>query len=409
MRPPRSCVLVQRKKLQKQSHCKTNKQKQPRTLAPCHTTPDQLPEEYRQSKPTHIEHMRVFESRRYYLVHFENSNLYPIYLHRDNGINLNAFIKEFKNSDGPLVPGDLDEIEWEVQSIEKSRFIDGKYEYLVIWKHWIGEPTWINEDDCDCMNLIATYENPKLERMLNFSTNNRRLWVDSKRMNIFMKRIITSSDSQVNLLDCSDDMCLSWSHNLKEGLNIGCTKFDQHWYVVFIFLNSICVTHTILVADSLNTMLAPNITHHPIQLRLKAAFPKYPIKPIKMTPMDRSDMCAFYVLAAIERALFIFDPRAKFIAESICFHPTRAEYLRSVLDPKTNGELTLSIRSKDPTFTCPTCEFCRKDFDDFKQLDAHIIGSHILLSSNSTLNGTRYTKSIVASVSQTYIKIEQSQ
>lgn len=375
MRPSRSCVTNPKKRSTNQdgiSHATRNKTK----IADHHTTPKQLPIEYRKANPVHIEHKKVYEGRGYYMVHFDDKNLDPIYLHRDNGINLTPLIKDFVARGESTSHDILGELEWEVQQILDSRVENGQTEFLVKWKHWIGEPSWLNEDDCDCSGLIAAHENPKLGRIHNYNKNNRNLWIGSEQMHSYLKRLLKTSIHNANLLDTKDELCDTWHDSLEEGLNIGCTMFDHHWYVVFIFCNTNCVTKIILLADSLNTTITQKIRHHPILLRLKTALPGFPIRPMKITQMDRSDMCAFYVLAAIERGLFLFNPRAMFIPETINFHPARAEYLRSRYAPCTNTEISLSLRSKIPAFTCYICEFCREEFNDSKNLDAHIVRYH---------------------------------
>lgn len=375
MRPKRNCPAAQGNKKSSQS-VKSRTSKQKTEINGSHTTSDQLPLAYRRTKPVYIEHKKVHEGRDYYKVHFDDDKLDAIYLHKDNGINLNSLIKEFNARADSIHDGLLDEMEWEVQEILDSRTSNGKTDFLVKWKHWIGEPSWLNEDDCDCSGLIAAHENPKLRRIYDFNKNNRNLWVDSERMHFYVKRLVRHSMTNVNVLDTRDELCETWLESLENGLNIGCTMFDHHWYVVFIFCNTKCVTRTILLADSLNTTITQKIVHHPILIRLRKTLPGFPIRPIRITQMDRADMCAFYVMAAIERGLFIFNCRAKFIPESIYFHPVRAEYLRSKYAPSTDFEISYSLRTKGPVFTCPTCEFCRREYDDFKTLDAHIVKSH---------------------------------
>lgn len=337
--------------------------------------PQQLPADYIRAKPVSIDDIRTYQGVKYYRVHFEDNIVDPVYLHKDQGIQLSELIKEFNRQ--PRQKKSIDPMEWEVQSIQGSRIVDGQTEYLVKWKYWIGDTSWLKEEDCNCLNLIAAYENPKLDRMFSFSGNNKKLWIEHCRMDFFINRIVTTYPIKAHVLESKNEQdCIKWTDKIEDGLNVGCLLHENHWYVVFIFKNYISITSFILALDSLNTMIAPNLSHHPIILRLKKVFPRYPIRPAKMTPMDRSDMCAFYALAAIERGLFLFNPHANFICESILFHPVRAEYLRSVLAPQTNGQLSVALRTKEDSFCCPICEFCRQDYDDFKSLDEHIEKKH---------------------------------
>lgn len=351
---------------------------------------EQLPEEYQNAKPKFIEEVRRYEGHKYYLVHFED-DVTPVYLRHDQGLDLTLLIKEFKLR--PKEDRSIEPLEWEVQSIEDSKEVDGQTYYLVKWKYWIGESTWLHEDDCDCMNLIAAHENPKLSRLFSFSANNKNLWVSHSQMNFFIRKVVGSVEDKPNILECKSDLnCSDWLENIQEGLNLGCLTQEQHWYVVFIFKDYIISTNYILVLDSLNTMIVPNLKHHPVYAKLKKIFPKHTIRPARMTPMERSDMCAYYALAAIERGLFLINPRAHFICESILFHPVRAEYLRSLLAPETNGQMTYSLKLKDGLIPCPTCEFCRETYEDYTELDKHIINKHFSKRTNPKLLAERLSE-----------------
>lgn len=334
---------------------------------------EKLPVDYKQARPAFIDDVKSYEGVKYYRVHFENESVDPVYMHEEQGIDLTYVLKEFRKK--PLHDKSIGPMEWEVQSIEDSRVVDDETEYLVRWKYWIGDPSWLRESDCDCQNLIAAFENPKLNRIFSFNANNTRLWVDETQMDFFVRKIVWSSAYKPNILKSKiESSCSDWIEDIQDGLNLGCLMHERHWYVIFILRNHIAVTNLILALDSLNTMIAPNLTHHPIFVRLRQVFPRYTIRPSRMTQMDRSDMCAFYSLAAIERGLFLLNPGAKFVCESILFHPVRAEYIRSLVAPETNGELTVSLKSQ--VFSCLFCEFCREVFEESLSLDTHISKKH---------------------------------
>lgn len=163
---------------------------------------------------------------------------------------------------------------------------------------------------------------------------------------------------------------------LKEGLNIGPLCYENHWYLVVILIDYICVTRCILVGDALNTLIGANTAAHPVMRRLKRVYTKFSVRPFKMTQMNRSDVCAYYVLAAFERALFLYRSSAPFVAESIFFDAPRAELVRVIVKPETHGEISVNLPIAQAFDHGPKCEFCEKLFETRQTVDEHIRQQH---------------------------------
>lgn len=268
--------------------------------------------------------------------------------------------------------------EWEVEEVLDKRVCDGKVEYLVKWRGWAGSPTWELAENCNCYNLIAAFENPKLRRLWNFRGSNTKLWLDHETILGFMRKQTKSLDRNINLLTFLPDYPQEESYvELLDGVNMGPLRYENHWYLVIILQNVMGVTRHILIGDSLNTMIGVKFREHPVYKRLRRVYSNFVIKPVSMTQMDRSDMCAFYLLAAFERALFLFDKRANFIVENIYFEPSRAELIRSYLRPDTNGQICVSLPVPIEYFEGPACEFCGKLYDKVSRVDEHIMRRHM--------------------------------
>lgn len=274
---------------------------------------------------------------------------------------------------------DEDDNEWEVEKIiDKRTSRKNKVEYLVKWKNWQGDYQWIKEEDCSCVNLIAAFENPKLRKMWNFTGSNPHLWITQNDLIGYMKSYALKKKYRVNLLEFEegfpdDELPLA----LRDGLNIGPLLYKDHWYLVIILKNFICVNEKLLVGDPLNTVCgSPHTRTHPVFKRLTMVYPRIPAKPFIMTPMDRSDVCGFYVLAAYERALFLYDTKASFIPEQILFDYTRAEAIRARLKPETNNEFSVALPVSSVYLGYPRCEFCNEHLEDRKSTDQHIKREH---------------------------------
>lgn len=273
---------------------------------------------------------------------------------------------------------DEDEDEWEVEEIVKKRERNNEVEYLVRWKNWPGNPSWVKASECQCINLIAAFENPKLKKMWNFDGSNPRLWLDRETMLKYMRKYATRKGYQVNLLEFENDFPTDEKpQKLVDGINIGPLLYKSHWYLVIILVNHICVTRKLLVGDPLNTLIGvPNTQVHPVFKRLVTVYPSIPTKPIAMTPMDRSDVCAFYVLAAFERALKLYSKGMKFIAGRIFFDHARPEMIRSKIKPESDGEVSVALPIGAGFNDGPQCEFCEALFDTTKLVDEHILEEH---------------------------------
>lgn len=281
---------------------------------------------------------------------------------------------------------DEQEDEWEVEKILDKRIKKNKVEYLVKWKGWSGPPTWELAENCDCLNLIAAYENPKLRKLWDFRGSNTRLWLSGDEMLRYMKKYSRKHNVPVNLLKFQPDFPENEEPmHLENGLNIGPLCYENHWYLIIILKNHICVTRKILIGDSLNTLVGTNINDHPVTKRLNIIYKSFSIRPISMTQMDRSDICAYYILAAFERALFLFDESAPFVVETINFDGSRAELIRSKIKPETKGEISVSLPIPPAYNLGPKCEFCSKLYETRGQVDAHIRKRHILLKEKAAL------------------------
>lgn len=273
-----------------------------------------------------------------------------------------------------------DENEWEVEEILKKRIVrNNEVEYLLKWRNWPGEPTWVKEKACECINLIAAFENPKLKKMWEFDGTNPRLWLDRDPVLKYMKKFARKAKIKVNLLEFEPDLPKCETQPpLLDGINIGPLSYRNHWYLVIILVNHISITRQVLVCDPLNTLLGvPSVQVHPVFKRLKSLFTKsYPVKPITMTPMTRSDLCAFYILAGFERALFLYQDKAKFVATKIYFDTSRPELIRCQLLPESNGEISVALPVSANYLGGPQCEFCDKFYETSSQVDKHIARRH---------------------------------
>lgn len=270
--------------------------------------------------------------------------------------------------------------EWEVEKIlDKRTNSNNEIEYLLKWRNWTGEPTWEKEDSCNCINLIAAFENPKLRKMWNFEGNNPRLWLERKSLLRFMKKHARMNTYRVNLIEFDPDMPPKETQpQLTDGINIGPLSYKNHWYLIIILVNHICITRQVLIGDPLNTLLgSANVRVHPVYKRLRGLFDKnFPIKPIVMTPMERSDLCAFYVLAAYERALFLFQQCARFVVNKLFFDTNRPEAIRCQLLPESDGEISVALPVSVQYIGGPRCEFCDRTKLSFLEVDEHIKRRH---------------------------------
>lgn len=323
---------------------------------------------------------KLFDGKVYYKVKWVGHNE-PTWEAKEN-CDCDYLIKEFEDKLKVDEILDIeDDDEWEVEAILDKRTTRGKVEYLVKWRGWTGEPTWELSDNCDCINLIAAYENPKLKKMWDFKGINRNLWVKRERMLDYMKVYLkrhAPSGHEVNLLKFEPNFPQDEKQlPLKEGLNIGPLCYENHWYLVIIIINHICVTRRILVGDSLNTLIGTNTAAHPVIKRLKRTYSHFQIKPITMTQMDRSDVCAFYTLAGFERALFLYNSAASFICENIFFNAPRAEVIRRIVKPETDGEVSATLRIPDAFNHGHMCEFCEEPLESRRSVDDHISQNHM--------------------------------
>lgn len=292
---------------------------------------------------------------------------------------LRKFIRASSKTDSSVYPDSDACDEWEVERLLDRREIDGQVEYLVQWKDWEGEPNWERENNLSCPNLIAAYENPKLRGLWNFRGSNEKLWLDQKLMNKAMRDIIRKRNSTCNLLKFQPNLPNEEDKfDLLEGLNAGALQYDNHWYLVIALVNHITISKIVLVADSLNTMIGTVIRNHPVMVRLRKQFHKWPIRPVRITQMYRSDMCAFYALCAFDRALFIYDKRAKFICEELYFPHKKTELLRSEILPESDSAISVAIPGNTEESAGGQCEFCDKMCDTPEKVDRHIRRKHFL-------------------------------
>jgi len=278
-----------------------------------------------------------------------------------------------------VMSADENEDEWEVEKILDKRTLPNKrVEYLVKWKNWDGEDQWIDEEDCQCINLIAAYENPKLRKMWDFQGSNKKLWIEGEQIRKFFKSVLTKKAPKVNLLTFESDFPQSEQPlDLRSGLNIGPLSYKDHWYLVIILVDHICPGKQILVCDPLNTIQSATENRtHPVFKRLKRVYKGVPVAAVIMTPMDRSDLCGYYVLAALERALFVYSRKATSIAKKLYFDFSRPELLRMELRPETKGEFSVALPVSSVFLTGPRCEFCDDLFDNNDLVDQHIKKEH---------------------------------
>lgn len=320
---------------------------------------------------------KVFKEKLYYKVKwlgFED----PTWELAENCTGCDYLIEQFESMLECNI-NDEEEDEWEVEKILDRRVKRKKVEYLVKWRGWSGQPTWELAEDCKCVNLIAAYENPKLRKLWDFKGCNNRLWLTKDEILRYMKKYSLKHKIPVNLLKFMPDFPQKEDPQLLEdGLNIGPLCYENHWYLVIILKNHICITRKVLIGDALNTLIGTNINDHPVTKRLNRLYKSTSIKPIRMTQMDRSDVCAFYILAAFERALFLFNKNAPFLVDSVCFEGSRAELIRSKIKPETNGEISVSLPVPLEFSSGPRCEFCSKLYETREQVDIHIKKRHII-------------------------------
>lgn len=275
---------------------------------------------------------------------------------------------------------DEEDDEWEVSEIiDKRTMSDGKVEYLVEWKNWNGNPNWVDERHCKCVNLIAAFENPKLRKMWNFDGSNPRLWLDQKAMLRYMKKFANFNNHDINILRFEPDFPREETQQiLDDGINIGPLSYKNHWYLVVILINYICITKEILICDPLNTLIGtPNTAVHPVFKRITKVYKGFSVTPIAMTPMRRSDTCAFYVLAAYERALFCLHRNAKFIVNKLFFDHSIPELIRTQLLPNSDNEISVNLVVPPCYLDGPKCEFCGWLRESSEEINVHILKAHI--------------------------------
>lgn len=290
-------------------------------------------------------------------------------------------LREFNSKKDQMIEN---EEEWEVEEILDSRIYNGVHQYLLKWKNWPGPPTWEKADSCNCTNLIAAYENPKLKKMWNFQGSNQKLWAHKDQLLAYMRKYARVKGHKVNIIEFKKDLPkFERAHQLSDGINAGPLCYENHWYLIIILIGHICVTRRILIGDSLNTLIGVKYRHHPVVKRICKLYPGYQVRPLRMTQMDRSDMCAFYTLAAYERALFLYDKRAPFVVENILFDSSRPEIIRNRLKPDTNGDISVTLPIPEEYDIGPSCEFCEKLFDTRALVNQHILQSHITARKSS--------------------------
>lgn len=328
---------------------------------------------------------KIYKGKTYFKLKWSNCRE-PSWEVEDNCATCQVLIKDYERSRGY---NDESEDEWEVEKILNKRTVKKKVQYLVKWRGWPGKPSWENIENCNCINLIAAYENPKLRALWNFDGSNRKLWMSHKDITSYMAKYVKGVKYPITILNFKQDDVLGQQDapTLREGLNIGPVEYENHWYLVIILLNHITVTRLILVGDSLNILIDTDIVTHPIIRRLKSYYPRHPLKPIRFTQMERSDMCAFYALAAFERATYLFHPKAQFVVDKILYDATRAELIRSETKPETDGQISVSLplpEARVSNNSSLMCEFCNKFFNTRPLVDDHIFTAHILDRSKST-------------------------
>lgn len=327
-------------------------------------------EEYEVEK---ILNKKIYEGTVYYKVKWIGHDE-PTWEAAEN-CECDLLIKEFERRKENLDYEEEDE--WEVEAILNKRIHKGKVEYLVKWRGWPGKPTWEIADNCECINLIAAYENPKLKKILDFRGSNKKLWASGEQVLAYMENYIKTSKKKVNLLKFEPGFPPNEKQlPLKEGLNIGPLCYENHWYLVMVLIDHICVDRQILVGDSLNTLIGTNALEHPVIKRLKRVYTHFLIQPVTMTQMNRSDVCAFYTLAAFERALYLYNSNASFVAENIFFNRSRAEVIRGLVKPGSDGEISVSLRLPASLDHGPMCEFCEQLHDSRRSVDEHINQHH---------------------------------
>lgn len=285
-------------------------------------------------------------------------------------------IEEFENNNTPTT----DDVAWEVERVINKRVrLDGTgfNEYLLKWRDWPGSPTWEPEETVleDCHRLVASYENPKLAKLLDLSECNTELWVGPDEVNE-QAELIVSNRPYFNYIRFEPDLPLNETPAvLKEGVNIGVVLYCQHWYLVIIFINHLTITKRLSIADPLNLLCGPKIDRHPLYRRFSTLYPQLPIWSMRMAQMTRSDMCAFYVLAAIERSLFIYDRRAQYAVNEIQFDESRPEEIRAAMRPNASSS---SVQLKAPRNEAHGlyCEFCKRYYNVSWKIDAHIRFKH---------------------------------
>lgn len=277
--------------------------------------------------------------------------------------------------------------EWEVEEILDKRMRKKKVEYLVKWRGWPGDPTWEKAENCACHNLIARFENPKLKKLWDFRGSNTKLWLIRDEILEYMTHYLNCSKIRANLLTFEPDFPPEERYlDIKEGLNIGPLCYENHWYLIIILKNHICITRTIMICDPLNTLIGTVFREHPVYKRLSRVYTQFPIRPMTMTQMGRSDVCAYYVLAGFERAIFVLNRKAHFVVENLFFHPTRAELIRAQIRPDTNREISASLPIPAALQYSPTCEFCLRLCDTQKQVDEHIMRRHMSKRKSSSVS-----------------------
>lgn len=276
--------------------------------------------------------------------------------------------KRFKNNERNL---------WEVDEILEKKTVGENVQYLIRWKGWPGDPTWEPEANCIqyCPGLIARFENPRLRRLLDFSGNNQDLWVSQPDMIEYLKNL-ASKHSEVNFLEFEPDIPENeCPPGLRNGLNLGAIIYEKHWHLVIILVNHITVTKHIMICDPLNVLIGPWIESHPIFKRLQEAYSGFTIEAIRMTQMSRSDMCAFYTIAAFVRSIFLFSKRAPFVVNEIRIDRSVAERLVDEIKPEVK-KLSVSLPLFKPDRAGTYCEFCKDYYNTPKRIDTHIRNTH---------------------------------
>lgn len=299
----------------------------------------------------------------------------------DNLTSMHGSIVEFERAvrRGDIFLGNCNDNEWEVELIKDRRIHNDRVQYLLQWKGWPGADSWEYADDCNCHNLIAAYENPKLKKLWEFSGSITGLWLDQDQMLDYMiKHLKQNEIRDVTLLKFKPNFPIKEKPlPLRDGINIGPLLYESHWYLVIFIINYINVTKRVLVGDSLNTLIGTQIKYHPVVKRLSKVYKNYPIKPIKMTQMERSDVCAYFTLAAFERAIALINENAQFIVENLFFDISRTELIRSYVKPNTDALISIALPIPDWNNQGPTCEFCENSYPSKARLGKHINKRHM--------------------------------